>query len=101
MSAAMNLAAHKPNGQIWVALRDEFAQRASRGRCSSAAGAEWARLSQASRMCLVLLAGIDGDMDVLAGRAWDEIPAPEQNAIKQAARGLANDLCGVYALRGR
>lgn len=94
-------AAHRPGGHVYAALRDEFARRASGGRCASAAAAEWQRLGDATRAVLVLLAGIDGDMGTLTAREWEEVPEAEQDAIRQAARLLHADVSKLYALRGR
>ena len=94
-------AAHRPGGQVYAALRDEFARRASGGRCASAAAAEWQRIGDATRAVLVLLAGIEGDMGTLTTREWEEVPEAEQDAIRQAARLLHADVSKLYALRGR
>ena len=83
------------------ALRDEFVAIASRGRYSSAAALEWARLRSEHRMALLMLAGVEGDLGDLAVRAWLEIAEPERMQIRTAARNLQEDVRPLAALVGR
>ena len=82
-------------------LRDEAVARASNGRWSDAESREWARLSVEHRMALLLLAGIDGELSMLAQRAWREMPGPERDAIKAEARRMKSAFGGLFAMAGR
>lgn len=79
-------------------LRSEFVHLSSRGRWSDAESREWAALSEAHRMVLLLLGDIDGDLAALARRAWLEIPDPERQEIKAQARYLRQAFGRIYSL---
>lgn len=84
-----------------IRLRDlqrEAAQRASNGRSGSAESREWAGLASHYRMALVLLAGIDGEIEELALRDWREMPPPERDAIRRQIRALRSCLLPLRAL---
>lgn len=80
--------------------RDEALQRASNQRWSNAESKEWAALSREHRMCLHLLAGIDGDLPQLALREWRELPDPERAAIKAEVRAMRSAMGSVFSLSG-
>lgn len=81
-------------------LQNEGVQRSSKGRWSDAESREWARLTREHRMCLHLLAGIDGDLPELALREWREIPGPERAAIKAEVRAMRDAMKGIFSLSG-
>ena len=78
-------------------LQREAAQR-SNGRSGSAESREWAGLASHYRMALVLLAGIDGEIEELALRDWREMPPPERDAIRRQIRALRSCLLPLRAL---
>lgn len=82
-------------------LRDEWAATDSRKRHPCARSAEWSGLSLETRMAVLLLAGIDGDLTDLAGRAWPEFTPPERDAILLQFRGLWRELTASFMLRRR
>ena len=49
-------------------------------------------------MLMLLVAGVDGDLDALALRNWHELPRPEQCAVNISIRGLRAELLGLVAL---
>ncbi|PJO38761.1 hypothetical protein CTI10_008190, partial [Delftia acidovorans] len=55
---------------------------AANGRCGSAESREGRAWPGHYRMALVLLAGIDGEIEELALRDWREMPPPERDAIQ-------------------
>lgn len=79
-------------------LQREAAQRASNGRSGSAESREWAGLPSHYRMALVLLSGIDGEIEELALRDWREMPPPERDAIRRQIRALRTCLLPLRAL---
>lgn len=81
-------------------LQNENVHRASKGRWSDAESREWAKLTREHRMCLHLLAGIDGDLPELALREWRELPEPERTAIKAEVRTMRGAMKGVFSLSG-
>lgn len=62
---------------------------------------EWAGLSLHTRMAVMLLAGVDGDLAMLARLAWGEFAPGEKLAVQSAIRTLSADLHKAYALRLR
>lgn len=83
------------------ALRDEFVRLSTGGRWHDAASKEWAGVSQDHRVFIMLLAGMDGDLDVLAGRAWREFTPPEREAISAQIRSTRRAFSHVTALCSR
>ncbi len=81
-------------------LQSEALQRASNQRWSTAESRDWEALSREHRMCLHLLAGIDGDLTELALREWRELPGPERKAIKAEVRSMRDAMKGVFSLSG-
>jgi hypothetical protein len=79
-------------------LKDDAVRRASNGRWSDAEAREWTSLHISTRMTVVLLAGIEGEMEELARREWRELPPPERAAIKAQIRYLADEMAGLRSL---
>lgn len=82
-------------------LRDEFVRKATGGVWTDGESREWARVEKEQRMVLMLLAGIDGDLQVLATRAWREFTPPERQAIKGEIRIAKRVFSGLAALTSR
>ncbi|KQO24206.1 hypothetical protein ASF11_21715 [Acidovorax sp. Leaf76] len=82
-------------------LRDEFVKAATKMQWSDAESREWARMAETHRMALMLLAGVDGDLGVLAQRHWRELPEPERIALKAEARFARREFSRLHALTGR
>lgn len=85
-------------------LRDEFVQIATEGRFESAAAMEWRELPRAWRMLLLMFAGVGvdtHDLDTLAARAWQELPKPEQQALRWAVRDARKHVAPLTALAAR
>lgn len=70
-------------------LKNEIVSAATGGRHRCARSKEWAALPLEFRFAVLLMAGIDGDMDALARRAWREMPTPERDAIRGVMRNFA------------
>lgn len=81
-----------------VALRNEAAARSVGSAGGCAASIEWARLSIEFRMAVLLLAGIDGDLETLARRAWLEFPTTEKQAVKVQLRAMRAQLSQLWAV---
>lgn len=79
-------------------LKDEAVRRSSNGRWSNAEAMEWAALPVNVRMCALLLAGIEGDLEELGLREWRELPPPERAAIKAEVRHLADAMAPLRSL---
>ncbi|WP_139019227.1 hypothetical protein [Acidovorax radicis] len=101
---------HSPIAQLHYArlfgvgngsLRDEFVKVASQKRWSDAESREWARMAETHRMVLMLLAGLDGDLEALAQRGWRELPEPERERVKSEARFARREFSRLHALTGR
>lgn len=80
------------------ALKDEAVRRSSNGRWSNAEAMEWAALPVNVRMCALLLAGIEGNLEELGLREWRELPPPERAAIKAEIRHLADAMAPLRSL---
>ncbi|MFS4552062.1 hypothetical protein [Comamonas resistens] len=78
-------------------LRKEFRRKTGRGYID-AENSEWHAMPMRIRMALLLLCGIDGDLDALAGRDFQAMPPPERKAIKTEVRLAKNHFAGVRAL---
>lgn len=101
-AAVVGAAAQSPADRAKLsALRAEFASRASGGRYVCARSKEWAVLPLEFRFAVLLMAGIDGDMDALTRRAWREMPLPEREAIRGVMRGFAQALKASPSLCAR
>lgn len=79
-------------------LRNQLLERATHGVWHDGEAYEWARLNHAHRMMVMLLAGMDGDLDVLAARAWREFTPPERQAIKTEIRMVKRTFSRTAAL---
>lgn len=82
-------------------LRDEFTQIATEGRFASAAAREWREIPRTWRMLLLMFAGVGvdtHDLDALAARAWQELPEPEQQAVRWAVRNARKHVAPLTAL---
>src|SRR5256885_854795 len=79
-------------------LQREAAQRCANGRCGSAESREWAGLASHYRMALVLLAGIDGEIEELGPRGWRGMPPPERGALRPPIPALRSCLLPLRAL---
>ncbi|MEJ2800902.1 hypothetical protein WAE61_03385 [Comamonadaceae bacterium PP-2] len=62
------------------------------------AAKEWSMLHTSHRLALLLLAGIDGELDDLMHKAWREIPHAERIAIASAARTLKRTFAPIRCL---
>lgn len=82
-------------------LRDELLQKASGGVWFDGESREWARISHEHRMMVMMLAGIDGDLDALASRAWREFTPAERAAVKGEMRAAKRTFSAVAALCSR
>jgi hypothetical protein len=69
-------------------LRDEFAVRAAGEKpTTSLESVEWKRMHLHTRCVLLMVAGVDGDLEALGARDWHELPHPERVAILYALCG--------------
>lgn len=66
-------------------LRKEFRKKSGHGYID-AENSEWHALPVRIRMALLLLCGVDGDIDALANRDFQSMPPPERQAIKTEVR---------------
>lgn len=80
------------------ALREQALQRSTKKPGISAAAIEWVGLPLETRMALLLLAGVDGDLASLGRRAWGEFTPGERAAVQVATRGVIRSLRSVFAL---
>ena len=82
-------------------LQNEFVRVTTKGRHSDAGALEWSRLEHVHRMAFLLLAGVDGELSELAGRAWLELPDPEREAVRLQILSMRKAMQSVYVLAGR
>ena len=82
-------------------LRDGLLQKASGGVWMDGESREWARISHEHRMMVMMLAGISGDLDALAARAWREFTPAERAAVKGEMRAAKRTFSAVAALCSR
>ena len=82
-------------------LQNEAIRRLTKGRHSDAGALEWSRQEHVHRMAFLLLAGVDGELSELAGRAWLELPNPEREAVRLQIRSMRKAMQSVYVLAGR
>lgn len=108
--AAVDHCAHVAEYVRWkhmprlMELRDEHVRIASKGRFVSAAAKEWRELHSTWRMVLLMVAGVGVDTDdlgTLATRAWQEMPEPEQQAVRWAVRDAKRNVAALVALAAR
>lgn len=62
---------------------------------------EWANMSDDVRMCVMLLAGLDGDLGQLATRKFAEFSTDEKIAVQVAIRAIYAGLTASPTLRAR
>lgn len=62
---------------------------------------EWASILLEYRMALLLLAGVDGDLQALARKAWGEFTDDEKIALRVSMRGMFAALEQSVSLRAR
>lgn len=79
-------------------LKDDAVHRSSNGRWSDAEAREWSTLHISIRMSVLLLAGIEGELEELGRREWRELPPPERNAIKAQIRYMADEMAKLHSL---
>ncbi|GKS93206.1 hypothetical protein [Acidovorax sp. SUPP2825] len=90
--------------QRLVELRDEYVRGSSRGKFRDAASLEWRGLPIRWRMVLVMVAGIGLEVDelsTLASRDWQEMPPPEQDALRTEIRLAKKHFTRITALAAR
>lgn len=98
--AASNLSVPELRERL-KAQRDALLSRASFGVWFDGESREWAHIGHEHRMMVMLLAGIGGDLDALATRAWREFTPPERAAIKTEMRAAKRTFSSVAALCSR
>lgn len=81
--------------------RDGLLRKASLGVWFDGESREWARVGHEHRMMVMMLAGIGGDLDALASRAWREFTPAERDAVKSEMRAAKRTFSGVAALCSR
>lgn len=81
--------------------RDELLRKASAGVWFDGESREWARVSHEHRVMIMMLAGIDGDLETLAHRAWREFTPAERDSVKCQMRLAKRTFSAVAALCSR
>lgn len=81
-----------------MALRDAAALSSAEQSSSTMQAVEWGRLPTMTRVVFLLMAGVDGENESLAVKAWKEFNLPEQEGIQSAMRQLRGSLLGAQAL---
>lgn len=81
--------------------RDALVRKASLGVWFDGESREWARIGHEHRMMVMMLAGISGDLDALASRAWREFTPAERDAVKSEMRAAKRTFSSVAALCSR
>jgi hypothetical protein len=79
-------------------LRDEAMLRAALSRRTCPLSHEWATLTLEFRMVVLLMAGIDGEIQAVARKDWREFPLVEQESCRSVMRSMRRQLQGVSAL---
>ena len=87
--------------QRLVAQRDELLRRASLGMWVDGESREWAHVGHEHRVMVMMLAGIDGNLEALATRAWREFTPAERDAVKCQMRLAKRTFSSVAALCSR
>lgn len=62
---------------------------------------DWALLPQETRMAVLLLAGVDGDLSRLSAKKFGEFTPDERIAVQVSIRSLYAVLSGAVSLRAR
>ncbi len=81
-----------------IAVHRKFFRRKSGYGYIDAENSEWHALPVRIRMALLLLCGVDGDLDALANRDFQAMPPPERQAIKTEVRLAKRHFGRVKAL---
>lgn len=81
-----------------IAVQRKFFRRKSGYGYIDAENSEWHALPVRIRMALLLLCGVDGDLDALANRDFQAMPPPERQAIKTEVRLAKKYFAGTRAL---
>lgn len=81
--------------------RNELLVKASHGVWFDGESREWAGIGHEHRMMVMMLAGISGDLDALASRAWREFAPAERDAVKSEMRAAKRTFSAVAALCSR
>lgn len=81
--------------------RDKLLQKASMGVWFDGESREWSRISHEHRVMIMMLAGIDGDLEMLASRAWREFTPAERDSVKCQMRLAKRTFSNVAALCSR
>jgi hypothetical protein len=79
-------------------LRDWYYLESRKVKKMSPIEHEWTVLSREHRIVFLMLAGVDGDVDILADRDWRELNPVEERAVKSAIRQMKNAMSGIVAL---
>lgn len=80
-------------------LRDEFAVRAAgKVHTTSLESIEWQRMHVQTRILLLVAAGIDGELEPMALKDWQEYPPPERLALRGAIRHLRREMFELVGL---
>lgn len=79
-------------------LRDAAALSVAHQSSSTMQSVEWGRMQTMTRVVLLLMAGVDGENETLAVKAWKEFNLPEQAGIQSAMRQLRCSLLSAQAL---
>lgn len=89
-------------------IRQHLRERAAQIRCDlekrqhgCARSRDWFMLPVETRMAVLLLAGIDGDLNRLAARKFGEFADDEKIAVQVVIRSLYAGLHGAVSLRAR
>lgn len=85
-------------------LRERAAQiraELERKQHACARSRDWAMLTPETRMAVLLLAGVDGDLPRLAAKTFAEFAPDEKIALQVAIRSLYAGLTAAVSLRAR
>lgn len=82
-------------------LRDEAKLRADNSSRSCCLSHEWAGMSREHKIVFLMLAGVDGEVDAIAGRDWKEYAPPEIAALQLSIRQMQRSMLHVTALTRR
>ena len=87
-----------PEVRAQIAVQRKFFRRKSGYGYTDPENSEWHALPVRIRMALLLLCGVDGDIDALANRDFQAMPPPERQAIKTEVRLAKRHFARVRAL---
>ena len=89
---------NEERAKLW-SLRKDYRKKQGHGYID-AENHEWHSMPVRIRMALLLLCGVDGDLDALALRDFQAMPPPERQAIKTEMRLAKRHFSGLVALTG-